>query len=248
MIELKDFKQIALDIISELVAQGRLQGGIITKAVLESASGVKMWQSLRALSDYCLLDQMNRGYTKHEMREMPVFIQSVMQARRDAAEELQQQENYNPNQSQISQVNIESTMKGCSLEINPQNANSQVLKRNIRASQVHIHQLMTDFTDKAREYEGQQKEWVDFSFKLNEDFLAAKAENAQLKKKAQKLGLMSEDGYSKSELAKDLQAQGIQCIDNIPQIKEIREMHHKIASSNILENNHLSHNIATITN
>ena len=49
-----------------------------------------MWQSLRALSDYCLLDQMNRGYTKHEMREMPVFVQSVMQARRDGAEELQQ--------------------------------------------------------------------------------------------------------------------------------------------------------------
>jgi hypothetical protein len=43
---------------------------------------------------------------------------------------------------------------------------------------------MTDFTDKARDFEGQQKYWVDFSFKLNEDFLAAKAENAQLKKKA----------------------------------------------------------------
>jgi hypothetical protein len=46
-----------------------------------------MWQSLRALSDYCLIDQMNRGYTKHKMREMPVFIQSVMQARRETMEE-----------------------------------------------------------------------------------------------------------------------------------------------------------------
>jgi hypothetical protein len=29
--------------------------------------------------------------------------------------------------------------KGKTLEINPQNANSQVLKRNIRAGQVHIN-------------------------------------------------------------------------------------------------------------
>lgn len=97
MIELKDFKQIALEITSELVSQGHLQPGILTKAVLESASGVKMWQSLRALSDYCLVDQMNRGFTKHQMRELPVFVQSVMQARRDAEDD---QENYNPNKSQ----------------------------------------------------------------------------------------------------------------------------------------------------
>ena len=64
MVELKDFKQVALEITGELVGQGRLQGGVITKAVLESASGVKMWQSLRVLSDYCLVDQMNRGYRK----------------------------------------------------------------------------------------------------------------------------------------------------------------------------------------
>lgn len=58
-----------------------------------------MWQSLRALSDYCLVDQMNRGYTKHQMRELPMFVQSVMQAKRDAEDD---QENYNPNQSQMS--------------------------------------------------------------------------------------------------------------------------------------------------
>jgi hypothetical protein len=96
MVELKNFKQVALEITGELVGQGRLQGGIVTKAVLESACGVKMWQSLRVLSDYCLVDQMNREYRKQEMKEMPVFIQSVMQARREAGEE---RENFNPNQS-----------------------------------------------------------------------------------------------------------------------------------------------------
>jgi hypothetical protein len=83
-----------LEITGELVGQGRLQGGVITKAVLESASGVKMWQSLRVLSDYCLVDQMNRGYRKQEMKEMPVFIQSIMQARREAGED---RENFSPN-------------------------------------------------------------------------------------------------------------------------------------------------------
>ena len=95
--ELKDFKQVALDISADLVSQGRLQSGIITKAVLESASGVKMWQSLRTLSDYCIIDRMNKGFTRLEMKEMPVFVQSVMQARRDAEEIKEQQENQDPN-------------------------------------------------------------------------------------------------------------------------------------------------------
>jgi hypothetical protein len=58
---------------------------------------------------------------------------------------------------------------------------------------------------------------------------------------------MSEDGYTKTELAKDLQAQGISCIENVPQIQEIRDMHQKLMDTNILDTNHLSHNISTIT-
>ncbi len=69
------------------------------------------------------------------MKEMPVFVQSVMQARRDAEEIKEQQENQDPNQSLMGVGEA----KGKTLEINPQNANSQVLKRNIRAGQVHIH-------------------------------------------------------------------------------------------------------------
>ena len=43
MVEMKEFKSVALEIVSELVSQGRLGPGIVTKAVLETASGVKMW-------------------------------------------------------------------------------------------------------------------------------------------------------------------------------------------------------------
>ncbi len=69
------------------------------------------------------------------MKEMPVFVQSVVQARRDAEEIKEQQENQDPNQSLMGAGEA----KGKTLEINPQNANSQVLKRNIRAGQVHIN-------------------------------------------------------------------------------------------------------------
>jgi hypothetical protein len=63
---------------------------------------------------------------------------------------------------------------------------------------------MTDFVELSRDCDVKQREWIEFSTKLNEDFLKAKAENSQLKKQAQKLGLLNEDGYTKSELAKDL--------------------------------------------
>ena len=80
MVEMKEFKQIALNICLELIKQGRFQSGIITKAVLESASGVRMWQALRSLSDYCIMDRMRKEHSKAELRSLPVFIQSVLQA------------------------------------------------------------------------------------------------------------------------------------------------------------------------
>jgi hypothetical protein len=72
MIELKDFKQIALQVCSDLlIPQGRVQANILTKALLETASGVRIWQSLRTLSDYALMDRMHRSYTKAELKAMP---------------------------------------------------------------------------------------------------------------------------------------------------------------------------------
>jgi hypothetical protein len=51
---------------------------------------------------------------------------------------------------------------------------------------------------------------------LNDDYLRLKSENHALKKQAQSLELLNEDGYTYSELSKDLQSQGIQCLENIP--------------------------------
>ena len=75
---------------------------------------------------------------------------------------------------------------------------------------------MTDFMQKAEDSEASQKRWVEFSQQLNDDYLRLKSENNALKKQAQSLGLLNEDGYTYSELSKDLQSQGIQCLENIP--------------------------------
>ena len=51
---------------------------LITKAVLETASGVKLWQALRTLADYALMDVMHRQYSKAELKEVPTFVQSIL--------------------------------------------------------------------------------------------------------------------------------------------------------------------------
>ncbi len=79
MVELKEFKACALTICNEvLVPQGRLQPNLITKALLETASGVKLWQALRTLADYALIDVMHRQYSKADLKEVPSFVQSVL--------------------------------------------------------------------------------------------------------------------------------------------------------------------------
>lgn len=60
MVEMREFKSVAETIITDLVNKGRIGATDITKAVLETAAGVRMWQALRALSDHALLEHMQR--------------------------------------------------------------------------------------------------------------------------------------------------------------------------------------------
>ena len=93
-----------------------------------------------------------------------------------------------------------------------------MLKRNLRAAQVHIHAQMQDFLSASKQIERTQQDWVSVSAKLNDSYLASKQRNQTLRASARKLGLLSEDGRGFSELSQDLKLQGIQCIDRIPQI------------------------------
>lgn len=47
MVEMREFKSVAENILLELANKGRVGPTDITKAVLETAAGVRMWQALR---------------------------------------------------------------------------------------------------------------------------------------------------------------------------------------------------------
>ena len=80
MVEMKDFKQTALNICMELIEKGKIQPNIVTKATLETASGIRMWQTLRSLSDYAMMHKLTLNFSKAELKAMPTFIQSAIQA------------------------------------------------------------------------------------------------------------------------------------------------------------------------
>ena len=58
MIEMREFKNVADKIAMELSAKGKLGATDITRATLETASGIRVWASLRAVSDAALVDRL----------------------------------------------------------------------------------------------------------------------------------------------------------------------------------------------
>ena len=51
MVEMRDFKIVAAKVVDELCAKGKLGPTDLTKGVMETAAGIRMWQSLRNVSD-----------------------------------------------------------------------------------------------------------------------------------------------------------------------------------------------------
>jgi hypothetical protein len=47
---------------------------VITKSILETAGGLKMWQSLRSLSDYVLLYVVKTHFDKQDYKALPFFL------------------------------------------------------------------------------------------------------------------------------------------------------------------------------
>ena len=51
MVEMRDFKIVAAKVVDELCTKGKLGPTDLTKGVMETAAGIRMWQSLRNVSD-----------------------------------------------------------------------------------------------------------------------------------------------------------------------------------------------------
>jgi len=55
---MREFKNLADKIAIELAAKGKIGPTDITRATIETASGIRVWASLRALSDAALVDYL----------------------------------------------------------------------------------------------------------------------------------------------------------------------------------------------
>ena len=55
---MREFKNVAEKIAMELSAKGKLGATDITRATLETAAGVRVWASLRTVSDAALVDKL----------------------------------------------------------------------------------------------------------------------------------------------------------------------------------------------
>ena len=63
-----------LRIVDELVEKKKFAKLIITKSVLETSCGIKIWEALRTLSDYCIQEELTRACSKNELKVLPTFI------------------------------------------------------------------------------------------------------------------------------------------------------------------------------
>ena len=61
---MKDFKQISLEIIPELEKEGVIGKEILTKAIIETAGGKRMWRALRELADYAVIFTIKSYFSK----------------------------------------------------------------------------------------------------------------------------------------------------------------------------------------
>jgi hypothetical protein len=113
-----------------------MQPGVISKAILETASGVRLWQTLRTVSDYALIDRMNATLPKADMKCLPSFIHSLIQA---FPSDLSIDENSDPNHQSTISHSSNNKQPSINLEVLPTNAVHSIVKRNIRAANVHIH-------------------------------------------------------------------------------------------------------------
>jgi hypothetical protein len=61
MVEMREFKVAAESVAQDLVAKAKLQPTDLTKGVMETAAGIRMWASLRAVSDAVLFDRIKKN-------------------------------------------------------------------------------------------------------------------------------------------------------------------------------------------
>lgn len=62
-IEMREFRKVAEEVAADLVIKGKISEADMTKGAMETATGIKMWTSLRAVSDAVLYERIAKNST-----------------------------------------------------------------------------------------------------------------------------------------------------------------------------------------
>jgi len=60
---MREFRKVAEDVAADLVAKGKINESDMTKGAMETATGIKMWSCLRAVSDAALYERLAKNST-----------------------------------------------------------------------------------------------------------------------------------------------------------------------------------------
>jgi hypothetical protein len=60
MVEMKEYRKVADHVIADLVKRNKIGENDLSKGVMDTGSGIRVWQSLRVVSDAALYDRLAR--------------------------------------------------------------------------------------------------------------------------------------------------------------------------------------------
>lgn len=60
---MREFRKVAEEVAADLVTKGKISEADMTKGAMETATGIKMWTSLRAVSDAALYERIAKNST-----------------------------------------------------------------------------------------------------------------------------------------------------------------------------------------
>jgi len=210
--ELKEFKSVTMDLVKRLEAEHILpENTLMSKSVLETASGKRLWQFLRAVSDCVLRHEIKRIDPHYKI---PSFLWSLSQIKSEGQEESKKM------------ANIRSESAG--------NINSEMLKRSKAAILMHIKSLTEKFKREAAEKVLEQSQWKVTAEKIYDEYHKLREENKKLQAESRRVERANEDKRISNDIASIDRIPIIQAVRE--SIQEFSTLYSELESSSHFKN------------
>ena len=223
--EMKEFKKITLEYFNVIQNEGLVpsQSSILSKSVLETASGRRVWEMLRFLSDYALrleIHKMSPDYC------LPDFCMTLNEFKQDNIED-------NPSDESKILAKKQPALS---------NINKTILGRNRIGAIVGIQKQVQKFKEVSKAQKKEKDGWIKSSIHLNDLYNETKESIAKYTQAIKEINLNPE-----SALVNDALQRSLACIDRIPLMDSINENYDKIQQVKTqMENNNLKDNLQTL--